>query len=319
MARELICICGPTGVGKTDLALALALAADGEIVNADSRQLYRGMDIGTAKPTPEERARVPHHLIDVLDPAEPCSAGRFARMADAAIAAIRARGRRPIVVGGTGLYLRALVDGIWEGPRADPALRAALAAVADRNGRGEPHRMLARLDPASAAAIHPNDVHKTIRALEITLLCGEPASSLRARHGFPGRHGAAWFGLTRPRAELYDRIDRRVEAMIAAGWVDEVRRLLAAGIPLDAPGMNALGYAEIARHVHGEWPLAAAIQAVQMASRRYAKRQFTWFRKDARLLWLDVSGASPPDLVASVLNGAKQGESRVDVTISEAP
>ncbi len=259
---------------------------------------------------------MPHHLIDLIEPTEPFSVGDFVTAADAAIADIRARGREPIVVGGTGLYIKALVDGLWDGPKADPALRTALEGIAQRKGRGELHRMLTRLDPASAKAIHPNDIYKTCRALEITLSAGRPASALRAEHGFPGRYDGILLGLTRPRADLYARIDQRVAQMIADGWPEETRALLASGVPLDAPGMNALGYRDMARYLAGEISLEKASEAIKKACRNYAKRQFTWFRKDAKLQWLDVSGVTVPKLVAGVsdANNLKKMV-RVDVTV----
>jgi len=311
----LICLVGPTGVGKSDLGLELAEALGGEIVSADSRQVYRGMDIGTAKPTAAERARVPHHLLDVADPGEAFSAGRFARLGEAAVADIRRRGRVPLVVGGTGLYVRALLDGFWDGPAAVPPLRAALEDLAARRGKGAAHRMLARLDPDSAAAIHPNDGHKTRRALEIALSQGRPASALRRAHGFPGRHAAVRLGLTRPRAELYARIDRRVDAMMAAGWLEETRRLLDAGVDPEAPGMNAVGYRELARHLRGEWPLETALAAIRKASRNYAKRQFTWFLKDARIRWLEAERLSVRALVGTLPQYNQRGVMRVDVSV----
>jgi len=318
-APPLICVVGPTGVGKTEFALELAEAIGGEIVNADSRQVYRGMDIGTAKPTPEERARVPHHLLDVVAPGEPFSAGTFVRLADAAVADIRARGRVPLVVGGTGLYVRALVDGFWNGPPGAPGLRTALAGVAERRGPGELHRMLGRLDPASATAIHPHDAYKAGRALEVTLLTGRPASALKAAHGFPGRHEAVWLGLTRPRAELYARIDRRVDQMLDAGWVEETRRLLQAGVDPSGPGMNAVGYREIVRHLRGEWGLGEAAAAIRKASRNYAKRQFTWFLKDARIHWLEAVGVPVRALVGRLLRSNQLGVMRVDVSVRQTP
>jgi len=316
---ELICVVGPTAVGKTAFSLALAEALGGEIINGDSRQLYRGMDIGTAKPSEAERARVPHHLIDLIDPTEPFSAAKFVELADAAIADIRGRGKVPIVVGGTGLYIRTLVDGIWDGPGADLALRAALEGMAERDGKQILHRMLTRLDPASAASLHPNDGYKVMRALEITLLCGRPASVERAEHGFPGRYDALTLGLTRPRPELHQRIAQRVGMMVDSGWVDEVKGLIASGMSTDDPGMNALGYRELGRYLAGEWRLDEAVTAICTASRRYAKRQFTWFRKDDKIQWLNVSGVSVPDLVARVSDANKLKMVRVNVPVCKTP
>lgn len=313
----LICVVGATASGKSALALRLAEALGGEIVGADSRQLYRGLDIGTAKPTPAERARVPHHLFDVLDPGETCSAGRYARTAAEAISGIRARGRVPVVVGGTGLYVRALVDGIWDGPRRHPGLRAALEALP-----GEAlYRWLTRLDGSSAAAIHPNDRRKVERALEITLLAGRPASALRRAHGFPGILPALQFGLSWPRDLLYARIERRVEAMIEAGWVDEIRGLLARGVDPHGPGMDAVGYRELVRHLEGEFGLEDAILRIQKACRNYAKRQFTWFRKDARIRWLEAEGVPVRRLADPLIDliGSNQLGVRVDVSVRKAP
>ncbi|MFQ5508442.1 MAG: tRNA (adenosine(37)-N6)-dimethylallyltransferase MiaA [Leptospirillia bacterium] len=294
----LLCLTGPTAVGKTGISLDLAEALGAEIINADSRQIYRGMDIGTAKPTAEERARVPHHLIDVVDPSEVFSAARFMVLATEAIGNIRARGGVPLVVGGTGLYIRSLVDGIVDAPPAHPPLREALQAVGERQGADALHRMLQRLDPATAGGLHPNDGYKVIRAIEIVLRTGQTASGLRQAHGFPGVYNAVLIGLTRPRAELYERINRRVDEMIAAGWVDETEGLLKKGISPESPGMKAVGYRELVRFLMGEWPLSEAVASIKQASRNYAKRQFTWFRKDDRLCWFNAAGVSVAELLA---------------------
>jgi tRNA dimethylallyltransferase len=312
----LICVVGPTASGKSALGLALAEALGGEIVGADSRQLYRGLTIGTAKPTPAERARVPHHLLDVLEPGEPCSAGRYASMAAEAIAAIRARGKVPVVVGGTGLYVRALVDGIWDGPPRQPALRGALKRLAG-DGVGL-HRWLVRLDGDGAAATHPHDTRKLVRALEITLVAGRPASVLRREHGFPGAFAAVQVGLTLSREALYARIDRRVDEMIEAGWVDEIRSLLAGGVDPDGPGMDAVGYRELIRHLRGDFDLDEAVRRAKKACRNYAKRQFTWFRKDARIRWLEAEGRSVHGVVDHLIRSNQLGV-RVDVPVRKAP
>ena len=316
---DLICVIGPTAVGKTEFALTLAEELGGEIVNADSRQIYTGMDIGTAKPTPEETSRVPHHLIDVADPREAFSVGRFVELADAVIADIRARGRIPIVTGGTGLYVRALVDGLWDGPPIQPGLRDALGGIATARGKEALHRMLTRLDPDSAAVAHPNDEYKVTRALEITLATGRPASTLRREHGFPGRYRALMIALNRPRPELHERINRRVEQMLDRGWIEETRCLLDAGITPEHPGMNAVGYREVARLIGGEISREQAVDAICGATRRYAKRQFTWFRKDARITWLDSSGVSVRALVARAFKAHNLGVMRVDVTVCKTP
>lgn len=316
---ELICVVGPTGVGKTAFSLALAEGIDGEIINADSRQLYRRLDIGTAKPTAEERARVPHHLIDVADPLEPFSTGQYCALADAAIADIQGRGKVPVVVGGTGLYVRALIDGLWDGPTANPSLRAALEGVESAAGEGTLHHLLGRLDPDSATRIHPNDRYKTIRALEITLLCRQPASEARAAHGFPGRYRALLVGLTCPKEVLHQRIEARVQQMVADGWLAEVTALLESGIGPDAPAMNAVGYRQICAHLHGKSSLTEALEATILATRKYAKRQFTWFRKDDRLTWLNTTEAPMPSFVSTVISAFKRGAVRVDVPVCKAP
>lgn len=317
----LVCVVGPTASGKSALGLALAEALGGEIVGADSRQLYRRLDIGTAKPTPAERARVPHHLFDVLEIGATCSAGRYARMAAEAVAGIRARAKVPVVVGGTGLYVRALVDGIWDGPPRHPALRAALEELSDVGPAGEAarlHRWLVRLDPEGAAAIHPRDTRKLVRALEIALVAGRPASALRRAHGFPGAFPAVQIGLAWPREALYARIDRRVDAMMAAGWLDEIRGLLARGVDPDAPGMDAVGYRELVAHLRGDFDLEEAVRRAKKACRNYAKRQFTWFRKDARIRWLEAERVPVHRLVDHLTESNQLGV-RVDVSVCKAP
>jgi len=286
-------ITGPTASGKTGLSLELAARAGGEIVNADSQQLYRGLDVGTAKPTPEERAAAPHHLLDLVDPGEAMDARRWCDLADAAIAAIAARGRLPIVVGGTGLYLRALLHGVVEAPPRDAALRARLEEEAARLGRAALHRRLAEVDPAAAARIRENDLVRIVRALEIAA-GGRTQSQLFAAHGFRGdRYRHRIFALDPPRAELHRRISVRVEAMFAGGILDEARRLLErcrGRLPERLP----IGYPEAAACVRGELAREEAVRRVQVAHRRYARRQVIWLRREAGVEWIrppaDVSG-----------------------------
>jgi tRNA dimethylallyltransferase len=220
------------------------------------------------------------------------------------------------VVGGTGLYVRALVDGIWDGPPGHPALREALEGI-QGDGRAL-HRWLIRLDPEGAAAIHPRDRRKLVRALEITLLAGRPASALRRAHGFPGALSAVQVGLSWPRGVLYERIDRRVEAMVSAGWIDEIRGLLARGVDPGSPGMDAVGYRDFIRYLAGEFGLDEAVSRTQKACRNYAKRQFTWFRKDARIRWLEAEGLSVHALVDNFFESYQLGV-RVDVSVRKAP
>jgi tRNA dimethylallyltransferase len=284
----LVVLAGPTGSGKSALAVALARLVGGEIVGAYSQQLYRALDVGTAKPTPAERAAVPHHLVDVAEPGEGMDAARYAALADAAIAGIVARGALPLVVGGTGLYLRALLHGVVEAPGRDPALRERLEAEAARLGRPALHARLAAIDPEAAARIRENDLVRVIRALEIAA-GGTLPSALHAAHAFrEERHRALHLALAPERAALHARIDARVVAMFEGGLLDEARALTARlGAPL--PPKLPIGYAEAAAVVRGALPLAEAIRQVQAAHRRYAKRQLTWLRGEPGVEWL-----SPP-------------------------
>jgi len=277
-------IVGPTGVGKTAFAIELAELLGAEIVNADSRQIYRGMDIGTAKPGASERARIRHHLIDSLEPNQAINAAEFARLAGAAIGDIIARGKRPLVVGGSGLYLRVLRGGIFSGPAAAPGLRAELVAQASRQGAPQMHRRLGQVDPESAARIHPNDLKRIVRALEVYELTGTPISRSQREHAFGKRDfESLTVGLMLARAELYGAIDRRFDAMIAAGLVDEVAALMAAG----NHELSTIGYREIAACLQGEITLERAVELAKRESRRLAKRQLTWFRAERETVWIE--------------------------------
>jgi tRNA dimethylallyltransferase len=282
-------VVGPTGVGKTHFALGLAERLRAEIVNADSRQLYRGMDIGTAKPTADERARVAHHLLDVAEPDHPLDVVQFQAMAEAAISEIIARGRRALVVGGSGLYLRVLRGGIFEGPAASRKLRAKLEAFAAEKGVPRLHQRLREIDPESAERIAPNDLKRIVRAIEVYELTGTPISALHRRHHFDsGAYETLTIGLTLPRERLYAAINQRVDLMIAAGLVEEVRRLLTHGYQVDAPPLQAIGYKEIAAYLRGEIELADAIEMAKRQTRRLAKRQLTWFRGERAVVWVDA-------------------------------
>lgn len=285
-------IVGPTGAGKSELALALAERLQAEIVNADSRQLYRGMDIGTAKPTVAQRVRVPHHLIDVLEPEESIDVARFKSMAEAAIAEIAGRGRPILIVGGSGLYLRALRQGLFNGPAAAPALRGELMDLARREGADRLHRSLMEIDPASARRLHRNDLARVVRALEVYRLTGVPLSAHQAAHRFPGRPcPSLTLGVRLEREELYRSLDRRLDAMMDAGLVDEVRALLARGLA-DSPSLRrTIGYKEVAAALAGEMSLGQALEQAKRATRRLAKRQMTWFRADPEIIWLAPHGA----------------------------
>jgi tRNA dimethylallyltransferase len=299
-ARPVLAVVGATATGKSRLALALAEALDGEIVNADALQVYRGFDIGTAKPTAEERARVPHHLVDVLAPDERYSAGEFARRARLAIRGIEERGRVAIVVGGSGLYLRALLAGISPIPPGDPAVRAALRSRLAAEGLPALAAELARRDPETAARLAPGDSQRVLRALEVALVSGVPLAAWIARQPF-GNQGipAVSVGLTLARNLLYDEIAGRVARMIEHGWVDEVKGLLARGLSPHLPAFQAIGYRQLALHVRGEQTLQQAISDTIQATRRFAKRQETWFRKEPDVTWFPAQ--DPERRVTEVL------------------
>jgi tRNA dimethylallyltransferase len=282
----LLAIVGATATGKSALGMALAERLGGEIVNADALQVYRGLDIGTAKPTPAERARVPHHLIDILEPHERWSAGEFARRALAAVGEIAGRGRLPVVVGGSGLYLRALLAGISPVPPGDPALREELRARVAAEGLPALGAELARLDPETAARLPAGDTQRILRALEVALVSGRPLSSwIRSQPFGKKRLSAVTVGLTLPRALLYDQLAGRVTRMVEQGWVAEVAGLLDRGLEPSLPAFQAIGYRQLVLHLKGEWSLERAIDDTITATRRFAKRQETWFRKEPDVTW----------------------------------
>jgi tRNA dimethylallyltransferase len=297
---SLVVVIGPTAVGKTDLAIALAQALGGEIISADSRQIYRGMNIGTAKVTPEQRARAPHHLLDVVDPDQALSLAEYQRLAFEVIAAVQARGSLPLLVGGTGQYVRAVVEG-WQIPSVapDPALRSALEAEAMKAGAEALHARLAGLDPSAAARIDFRNVRRVIRALEVCIVTGRPISELQAKQLPPWR--VLWLGVTRPRAELYARIDTRVDRMVTGGLVAEVRRLAEAGYSWELPAMTGLGYRQIGGYLRGEIDLGAAIALIKKGTRRFVQQQYNWFRlDDPAIRWLDPSVIATADVVGIV-------------------
>ncbi|MDE3186581.1 MAG: tRNA (adenosine(37)-N6)-dimethylallyltransferase MiaA [Acidobacteriota bacterium] len=296
-APLVVLLLGPTGSGKTALSLALAERFGGEIVSCDSVAVYRGMDVGSAKPTTEERARAPHHLIDVAEPDEPFTAGEYSRAARAALKEIagpvpEGRGKLPIVTGGTGLYLRALTEGLFAGPARQDALRARLRLTARKRGSAWLHRVLARLDAARAASIHANDVPKLIRAIEVCLAGRRPMSEVLGREDL-ARDPLKGFrllriGLNPARAALYERLNRRCAAMFAAGLVEETRGLLERYGPVKA--LDSLGYRQALAVVRGELSEEAAIAATQQGHRNYAKRQLTWFRREPDVRWIEGFG-----------------------------
>ncbi len=287
LAREprLVCVVGPTASGKTDLAMAVAERVDGEIVSADSVQIYRGFDIGSGKVTAEERARVPHHLVDTHDPMDAIDAATFAELAEAAIVDIRARGKTPIVCGGTFFWVRALVHGLAPAPPADEAIRSRHRGLVASDGREALHAELAKVDPTSAKRLHPNDVVRVSRALEVFELSGKPMSAWQSEHGFRGkRHEAVLVGLDVAPEDLTARITKRVEGWLAGGWIEEVESLLAKGYA-EARAMSSVGYAEVQQHLGGELPREALRDAIVQSTRVFVRRQRTWLRS-ADVKWL---------------------------------
>jgi tRNA dimethylallyltransferase len=288
-----VILLGPTGSGKTALSLALAERFKGEIVSCDSVAVYRGMDLGTAKPTPDERARVPHHLIDVADPDEPFTAGEYSRQARATMREIATRNKLPIVTGGTGLYLRALTEGLFAGPARHEDLRDRLRASADRRSSVWLQRILTRLDPASATRIHANDTPKLIRAIEICLASRKPMSQVLARDPLTGFR-LLRIGLNPPRAALYDRLNERCAQMFSAGLIAETRALLACYGPVKA--LDSLGYRQALSVLLKGVSEKAAIAEAQQGHRNYAKRQLTWFRREPDVHWIEAFGNEPETL-----------------------
>lgn len=283
---RLIIVSGPTASGKTSLAVELALLFNGEIISADSMQVYRLMDIGTAKPAFEERKGVPHHLIDVVYPDEEYTAARFRVEAAGKIREIAERGRNAIITGGTGLYIKALTQGLFKGPEADPELRRGLLAVAAERGKEALHEMLRKIDPEGASGIHPNNLNRVIRAIEVYELAGKPMSGLQKEHSFgDSPYECLKIGLDMEREALYGAIDRRVDKMISAGLLEETRALADMGYAYDLKPMCGLGYKEMSGYLNGAHPFDEAIRLMKRNTRHYAKRQLTWFRKDTGIRW----------------------------------
>jgi tRNA dimethylallyltransferase len=289
---SLLVIAGPTGVGKTAAAVALGARLPIEVISADSRQVYRGMDLATGKPTADERAAVAHHLIDVVDPDDTYDAARFVRDARAAIDAIRRRGRLPAVVGGTGFYIRALLRGLDPAVPADPAFRAELTDIAAREGRPALHARLAAQAPTVARRLHPNDHVRVIRALEL-VRGGSPAGDAQTRwRAAVADEDVVYIGLTVDRPRLDERLRRRAAHMVAAGLEGEVRGLLARGYASTLPAMQGIGYREFARVIRGELAHDEALRLMQRDTLRYARRQWTWFAREPNMQWIDVDAVA---------------------------
>ncbi len=297
-----VAILGPTASGKTSLALNLALKFHGEIISADSVQVYRGLDVGTAKPSAEERRLVPHHLIDILDPDQEYSAALFREQADEIIHRLHLRKTPIFVTGGTGLYLKVLTRGLLRGPGGAPQLRATLYRRAETEGREVLHQELRRLDPEAGSRIHPHDTFRIIRALEVCTLTGKPISHFQREHRFQeSPYEILKIGLYAEREELYWRIDSRVQKMLEMGWVREVQSLLDRGYSPKLKSMQSLGYKQIVRYLLGEIEMPQALELIKRDTRRYAKRQITWFKSDPEIQWFRAHQDWGPEIGAMVM------------------
>lgn len=305
-AIRLIIVVGPTAVGKTSAGIQLAQRFGGEIISADSMQIYRYMDIGTAKPTPAEQRQVRHHLIDVVDPDAPFDAGRFGELARQAIADIHARGKLPVIVGGTGFYVKALLYGLFPAPSPDPELRQTLRGELEAFDADALHARLARRDPQAAARIHPHDRYRLLRALETVIGTGRPLSDWHRSHGFPeSPYRFLRIGLELARPAIYARINTRAEQMAREGLLHEVRRLLDQGYGPDLKSMQSLGYRHMSAHLLEDLPWDEALRTLQRDTRRYAKRQLTWFKRDPGTRWIEPQGlaALMPEISAFLSKG----------------
>jgi len=301
--QQVLTVVGPTAVGKTAVSIALARSLGGEIISADSRQIYRGMDIGTAKPTPDERRLVQHHLIDIIDPSETYDAVRFAVDAEGTMLNLIARGATPLVVGGTGFYVTSLFQGLFEGPGRNPELRATLTERAASEGVRALHEELEAVDPAAAGRIHVNDSFRVIRALEVYVTTGKSLSEWQEEPVRAAAFSARYVRLTLPREKLYKRIDSRVDAMMTAGLLAEVEALVSSGVlSSDMPAASAVGYRELLPVVErGGGDLTDAVALIKRNSRRYAKRQMTWLRSIEDAEWFDLDDRTPDDAAAAIL------------------
>ena len=312
MKERLLVVLGPTAVGKTDLAVELALRHGGEVVSGDSMLVYRGLDIGTAKPSLEERRGIPHHLIDILEPNEPYDAVRFGEQAEAVIKDIQTRGRLPVLAGGTGLYVQAFLEGyVFSEVAEDAPFREEMEALAQKEGNEAVHRLLQEADPLSAAKLHPNNLRRVIRALEVARQGGETLS-LGKKAGL----ASSWLdqslvvGLTMERGALYRRIEQRVERMAAAGLETEVKRLLAAQGEPTCQSMQGIGYKEMVAYLQGQYSFEEAVARIQKNTRHFAKRQFTWFKRMPYVQWFDVGQDGWKEEVFSLVRQWEQTGSR---------
>ncbi len=299
MTIPILVIAGPTAVGKTGIAIELAKELNGEIISADSRQIYKGMDIGTAKPSKDEQAAVKHHMLNVVNPDEPFSVGEYKRSAEKIIEDIWQRNRLPIIAGGTGLYIRAVIYGLWEGPMADKELRDRLRKEEEKFGKGHLYNKLKEVDPETAEKTKPNDLVRIIRSLEVYYKEGKPISYFHRLHGFQEKnHNVMFIGLTMERGMLYKKIEDRVDEMINSGLIDEVKCLLKKGYDENISSMTGVGYRQVIGYLRGDYNLEEAVRLIKRDTKRYAKRQYTWFNKDKRIEWfsiddIDIKGLAP--------------------------
>ncbi|HWI63314.1 MAG TPA: tRNA (adenosine(37)-N6)-dimethylallyltransferase MiaA [Symbiobacteriaceae bacterium] len=313
MKLPLLVMVGPTAVGKTAISVAVAKRLGAEIISGDSMQVYRGMDIGTAKITPAEMDGVVHHMIDIKDPGEPFSVAEFQARVDGLVPEILSRGRLPMLVGGTGLYVRSVLQAYtFTEMEADPELRDRLAADEERHGAGHLHGRLAQVDPEAAAKLHPNDLRRIIRALEVFAQTGVPISQTQTAGEAEPRYDDLFIGLTMERELLYRRIDQRVEQMLSAGLLAEVKGLLQR-YPPSTQALEAIGYREMVAHCRGLLTYGEAAALIQRNTRRFAKRQFTWFRRDERITWLDLT--RPVDRASAVEEIAKLAEGKWQIGV----
>jgi tRNA dimethylallyltransferase len=297
----LVVILGPTASGKSALAIQLARHLNGEVVVCDSTQVYRHFDIGTAKVPLAEQEGIPHHLVDLVEPEELFTAGEYRRQALLVLAEVTKRGKLPILTAGTGLYLRALLEGLADAPERSEELRSRLRSKAQLHGSDHLHRALMRLDPENAARIGAHDTQKVIRAIEMRILAGKPVREIHraGRSGLEG-YDVQKIGLLPPRAALYARIDARAVAMLRDGWLDEVRKLSSTGIPAHSKPFQFIGYTELLAHLVGRLTMEAALEKIQLATRQFAKRQLTWFRKEPSVQWLPGFGDDPETAAAAL-------------------
>ena len=293
MAERLFFLVGPTAIGKTEVSLELAKLLNCEIISCDSMQVYKGMDIGTSKPAQDLLNKIPHHMIDIIEPSKEFSVARFRELATKVMEEVLAKHKTPLFVGGSGLYVKVLIDGIFKGPSSDRELRARLKAEADEFGVEVLYKRLKEIDSETASVVHPNDLRRILRALEVYEDAKTPISKLKNQtHGLNGKYKIKMFGLNTDRKVLYKRIDERVEAMFEAGLVEETRRLMDQSLSTTAS--QALGYKEVFGYLRGEYVLDEAKRLVKRNTRRYAKRQLTWFKRDKRIEWIVVDEKSNP-------------------------